>query len=308
MVKTTVIEFRAEFQAILAQLEMLAMYKDIHDLLHTLEYTCYQGCLREERNFPEDSNCLIYLDSYKLNLQNIISGVEKIIAQGRPAFDNISWHQDLIRALECLDEAIEKEEKKPLEAANWFMKRILGIQPSHINAALVSTAKVLRLHDLVEGMRNIENIIENSELESEKRNQIQKSIKSLAQLDDNLTILVKEHDNWQKIDLQLRRIETETKNASDFSELDRFWRYFKEDVEKQYQDSQESWAISLKKESERLDQAIIDQNIPKVEQYFSSYCTRAKHQFYKIDHELKNFCGNLREVGNPLAYLLRMIE
>ena len=127
-------------------------------------------------------------------------------------------------------------------------------------------------------------------------------------LNDDLKILVKSHDNWQKIDSQLRRIETVTANTSDLFELEMSWSYLKAEVEEQCQNSPNNWTISLEKESKRLDKAIADQNSSKVKQYFSSYRNRASQGFYKIDRELRNFCGNLREVGNPLAYLLRMLE
>ena len=307
-VKTAVIKFRTEFQAISAHVEMLATYKDLHDLLHHLEFKCYQGILREARHFPDDDTCLSILESYGQNLQDIIADVEGIIAQKNSASVGITWHQDLNQAFHFLQTALEEEDKSQLKKASWFINRIIASQPSQINAALVSTAKVLRLPALVERMSEIWKIIENSVLESAKLDQFQESVISLAKLDDDLKILVKSHDNWQRIDSQLRRIETVIKSTEDLFELEMSWEGLKAEVAEQCQDSQESWTISLQKEAARLDEAIAAQNTSKVRQYFSSYRNRASQGFYKIDLELRNFCGNLREVGNPLAYLLRMLE
>ncbi len=307
-VKTAVIKFRTEFQAISDQVEMLATYKDLHDLLHHLEFKCYQGILREARHFPDDYTCLSILESYGQNLQDIIADVEGIIAQQNPASVGIIWHQDLNQAFHFLKTALEEEDKSQLKKASWFINQIIASQPSQINAALVSTAKILRLPALVEGMKGIWKIIENSELELAKLDQFQESVISLDKLDDDLKILVKSHDNWQRIDSQLRRIETVIKSTEDLFELEMSWEGLKAEVAEQCQDSQGSWAISLQKEAARLDEAIAAQNTSKVRQYFSSYRNRASQGFYKIDLELRNFCGNLREVGNPLAYLLRMLE
>ena len=307
-VKTAVIKFRTEFQAISEQVEMLATYKDLHDLLHRLEFKCYQGILREARHFPDDYTCLSILESYGQNLQDIIADVEGIIAQKNPAAEGITWHQELKQAYDFLETALEEEDKNQLKKAIWFINRIIASQPSQINTALVSTAKVLRLPTLVEGMKDIWKIIEDSELKPAKLDQFQESVISLTKLDDDLKILLTTHDNWQKIDSQLRRIETVTANSSDLFELEMSWQDLNAEVAEKCQDSQESWANSLLKEAKRLDEALNAQNTSKVKQYFSSYRNRAGQGFYKIDQELRTFCGNLRDVGNPLAYLLRMLE
>ncbi len=307
-VKTAVIKFRTEFQAISDQVEMLATYKDLHDLLHHLEFKCYQNILREARHFPDDYTCLSILESYGQNLEDIIADVEGIITQNNPASEGITWHQDLRQACDFLQTALEEEEKSQLKKAIWVINRIIASKPSQINTALVSTAKILRLPALVKRMKNIWQIIENSALEPTKLDQFQESVISLAKLDDDLKILVTTHDNWQKIDSQLRRIEIVTANSSDLFELEMSWQGLNAEVTAQCENSKESWAISLQKEAVRLDRALTAQNTSKVKHYFSSYRNRAGQGFYKIDQELQTFCGNLREVGSPLAYLLRMLE
>ncbi|MEM9276225.1 MAG: hypothetical protein AAGA80_25200 [Cyanobacteria bacterium P01_F01_bin.143] len=306
-VKTAVIKFRAEFQAISDQVEMLATYKDLHDLLHNLEFKCYQGILREARHFPDDYTCLSILESYGQNLEDIIADVEGIMTQNNPASEGITWHKDLRQACGFLQTALEEEDKSQLKKAIWFINRIIASQPSQVNTALVSTAKVLLLPTLVEGMKSIWNIVAKSELEPAQLDQFQESVISLTKLDDDLKLLVTTHDSWQKIDSQLRYIETITANSSDLFELEMSWPGLNAEVIAQCQNSQENWAISLQKEATRLDEALNGQNTSKVKQYFGSYRNRASQGFYKIDQELRTFCGNLRDVGNPLAYLLRML-
>ena len=307
-IKNAVIKFRTEFQAISDEVEIISTYKDLHDILHNLEFNCYQGIQREEKIFPDDYTSISILESYGQNLQDIVADVEGIIAQKNSASEGITWHQDLNQGLDFLQIALEKEDKSQLKKAIWYINRVIAGEPSQINRALVSTAKVLRLPTLVEAMSSILDMIVDSQLESPKINQFQDSVSSLSKLNDSLKFLVTTHDHWQRIDSQLRRIETVIANTSDLFELEMSWQDLKAEVGEQCQDSQESWAISLKKEAARLDKAIAAQNSPKVKQYFSSYRNRASQGFLKINQELRNFCGNLREVGNPLAYLLRMIE
>ncbi|MDJ0714806.1 MAG: CHAT domain-containing protein [Prochloraceae cyanobacterium] len=305
--KNAVIKFKTEFQAILDEVEIISTYKDLHDLLHILEFRCYKSILSEARHFPDDYE-ICNLELYGQELQDIIADVEGIVVQKNPAAEGITWHQNLDRALEFLYNALEKEDKSQLKKAIWFINRVIASEPSQINRALVSTAKVLRLPTLVDAMSSILALIVDSQLEPAKINQFQDSVSSLSKLNDSLKFLVTTHDRWQRIDSQLRRIETVMANTSDLFELEMSWSDLNGEVAEQCQDSQESWAISLQKEAERLDEAIAAQNTPKVRRYFSSYRNRASQGFYKINQELRNFCGNLREVGNPLAYLLRMME
>ena len=173
---------------------------------------------------------------------------------------------------------------------------------------LASTAKVLRLPILIEAMSNILNTIEDSQLETTKINQFQDSVTSLSELNESLKLLITTHDNWQRIDIELRRIENVNEYTSDLLELEMSWQDLRVEVEKQYQDIQESWAIDLEKEAARLDEAISAQNTPKINRYFSKYCNLARKHFFKVDKKLYDFCGNLREVGKPLAFLLEMME
>ncbi|MGB5636452.1 MAG: hypothetical protein WBM86_27240, partial [Waterburya sp.] len=307
LIKAALIQSKIEFADISEQLEMLITYKDLHDLLHKLEFNCYKEISQEVRHFPEDCSSISMLESYGQNLQDIIDDVKGIIAQKNSASEGITWHQDLDQALTFLDDAIEKKDKNRLKKVIWFMNRIIASQPSKINTALVTTAKVLPLRTLVKIMSDIGKIIENQELEAEKRNQFQDGITFLTKLDNDLKILVKSHDNWQTIDFQLRRIETLTANTSDLFELEMAWPNLKVQVQEQYQHSQESWAISLTKESERLDKLIAAQNSSKIKQYFSKYHNLASRRFYKVDYELRKFCENLREIRKQLTYLLSKI-
>jgi hypothetical protein len=245
---------------------------------------------------------------YGQDLQHIIAEVEEIILLKNPASEGITWHQDLNQALDFLKIALDREDKSQLKKAIYFINRVIATEPSPINRALVSTAKVLRLHTLVEVMSSILDMIVNSQLESPKINQFQDSVSSLSTLNDSLKILVTTHDNWQRIDSQVRLIETSMANTSDLFELEMSWPILKEEVEEQYQDSQESWVIALKKDAQLLDEAITAQNTSKVKRYFSSYRHRTSERFYKIDRNLRKFCGKLREVGKTLVYLLRMLE
>ena len=130
LVKDAVNGFKVEFQVISDQVKILSTYKDLHDIVHNLEFKCYQGILREARNFPEDYTCISILESYGQNLQDIIADVEEIVVRKNPAAEGIIWHQDLDLALKFLDNALEREDKSQLKKAIWYINRVIAREPA----------------------------------------------------------------------------------------------------------------------------------------------------------------------------------
>lgn len=143
------------------------------------------------------------------------------------------------------------------------------------------------------------------ELDPEKTSQFKDGVEALANLERSLTVLVRTHNDWQELDLELRRIEANLEQ--DIFELEMSWLDLKAMAESLCNSSIDEWALSFKKDSENLDSAIAAQNPAKVKRYFRSYRRRAGDRFYRVDVELKRLCGNLRIVGEPLASVLRMI-
>ena len=55
-VQTAVIVFQSNFQAAHQQVDILADYKDVHDLLHRLQFHCYSGVVQAAPRFPGDED------------------------------------------------------------------------------------------------------------------------------------------------------------------------------------------------------------------------------------------------------------
>jgi hypothetical protein len=120
-----------------------------------------------------------------------------------------------------------------------------------------------------------------------------------------LLSLVNEHDQWQAVDLELRRIEAILEH--DMSELEMSWPGLKRMTEPLYSVSTATWAVSLKTDGDCLEQAITIQAFSKIREHFRRYRRQADERFYRIDVDLKRLCGELRKVDEPLAFVLRMI-
>lgn len=305
-VRAAVFAFRTDFQAVCEQIDVLVNYKDLHDLLHTLEFQCYGGIVQEAKRFPDDETALDILMDHKLTLQQIVTDIQEIALRGTLAKNELLWLKDLVQATEELHSGIENLDTRQIKRAVWLINRVLAIQPSRINTSLNIAARVLRLPALVKALTCVRDNLAHCELDPDKASQFKDGVEALASLEYSLTILVHSHNDWQELDLALRRIEANIEQ--DIFELELSWLDLKAMAESLYSSSTDEWALMFQQDSENLDSAIASKNPVKVKRYFRSYRRRAGDRFFRVDMDLKRLCGNLRIVGEPLVSVLRLIE
>jgi hypothetical protein len=182
---------------------------------------------------------------------------------------------------------------------------VLTVQPSQINARLNSTARTLRLPSLVQALGSIRDLLSLPHLDPEKVHQFELGVAALSDLNKTLVALVSSYDQWQAIDLELRRIETTL--DQDPTELELSWPDLKEMVEPLCADPTAPWAAALLADGAKLEAAIAAGDSSKLKQSFRRYRRQAGDRFYRVDVELKRTCDDLRKIVEPLASVLRMI-
>jgi hypothetical protein len=183
---------------------------------------------------------------------------------------------------------------------------VLATQPSRINTLLNDAARALRLPALSSALARICDHLTSLELDPDKVAAFRSGVEALGALDRALSGLVEDHDGWQALEVELRRIEASL--DQDLTELEMSWSDVKPKAELLYIACPDEWAGALKRESDALDEALSGNNPSKVRRCFRSYQRRAADRFYRVDLELKALCDNLRQIGSPLASVLRMIE
>jgi hypothetical protein len=303
-VRAAVLTFQTDFQATSDQIHVLADYKRLHDLLHTLQFHCYSPIVQEAKKFPEDETARDNLNDHQLTLQRVVDDLRDIVSRASFPTDETSWINNLQQAQTEMCEAIESNDAKLLMKATWRVNRVLAIQPSQINTRLNDAARGLRLAALVDGMKIVHENLARLDVDRAKMNQFEIGVTALAGLSQSLGKLVHDHDSWQALDCELRRIEANLEK--DMGELEWAWPEFKTKTVLLYGSSLEDWAKSLKADGEKLDAAIVVQDRARVKQHFRSYYRRAADRFYRVDMSLKGVCEDFRKVGEPLASVLRM--
>ncbi len=311
--RTAVITFRHDFEAVVGQVELLSDYKNIHDLLHSLEYQCLSGLHRATRYFPDDEEALFDLEDNQQILNEIIFTASEI--SQRPTFtnDGLSWLPELERARDTLSQAIDSADPAQLKRAIWLIDRIIAIQPSQVNTRLNTVARSLRLQALTQAMTSIYETLGLLKMDREKLDQFANGAMALSRLRGHLEALITAHDDWQAVMLELNRVNRVI--AQDLFELEMSWPDIKMMLEELLptsdddEDTAVSWVPDFIKDINRLDEEVRKADNPaRIRRSFSRLDSQAGKRFYLIDIDLRRLCEDLRRVGNPLATILKIIE
>jgi hypothetical protein len=305
-VQTAVIVFQSNFQAAHQQVDTLADYKDVHDLLHRLQYHCYNGVVQAAARFPGDDLTLDNLTDYQLTLEGIVRELNEVAARSAELKQETAWIAEIKQASTDLRDAILTLDPSLLKRVIWRLNRVLAIQPSRINALLNQQARALRLPSLLSTLSEVSASLAALNLDADRVSQFQDGVAALSQLGDHLTTLVDLHDHWQAVELELRRIEALL--DQDPVELEMSWPDLKARVEPLCSDANEEWAVALRKDADALTGLLSEKNPVMIRRAFRSFRRRASDRFFRVDVDLKGVCGELRSVGEPLASILEMIK
>jgi hypothetical protein len=141
------------------------------------------------------------------------------------------------------------------------------------------------------------------QLDDRKTEQFHQGLASLKRLAEELDNLLKEHDSWQIVDGEIRRIES--LSVRDFEELNLSWNDLKGLVMPLIENIDESWAQNAQGACSELDDALAGDNPRSIRRAFKSFRREADGRFDKVDIDLKTRCGGLRQIGEPLNAIIR---
>lgn len=304
-VREAVGDFQSDFEAAATQIEVLAFYKDMHDLLHTLQFQCYRGITQEAKRFPEDATSREILADHEITFDGLVRQLDDVAARGIAQEAELLWIRDLRESHAEFQKAIQSDAVKSLTRAIWLMDRVLAVQPSQINTRLNAAARALRLGAIVEALAELLDRFTRGGLDPARAATFRDSIKSLEALQKSLTALVVEHDRWQALDLDLRRIHQNLK--IDALELELSWERVHIMIVPLC-GADEPWAKALTTTCDQVAQSLAAADAAKQRMAFQRLYAQAAERFYRVDTTLKRMCESLRAIGDPLNTLLGLIK
>jgi len=297
--------FSIHFQVARRQIGLLTSYKDLHDFVHQVPARFFAPIATEAKRFPEDESARTNLSRHSDDLQGAVDSLDNLVRGG--TFDGDEPKQvrlELTAAQTDLEAALATASAEELSQALWHLKRIPRLL-TPINLRLNNAAKAVNLQALVATLETVCSKVRTLGLRSEQVEVYEDRAKVLARLNLSLNPLVADHNRWQSVEEELRRIEGDLDRSLD--ELESSWPGLKSQIEPLCGSRADDWALKLASYGEQLDTTLKTHDPVKVRDLFGRYRDRAGRRFFNVDVDLKRECHDLRDVGMQLDMVGRFL-
>ncbi len=325
-VRSAVTAFHADFEAAREQIALMSAYKKLHDQFQELESlynTIHCFIYRSGRLAPSTQLPWPGLDQSLPDFQSCINDLLSAAKQKHLLADAIWWSQRLDRVRIDLELAVETHDSQLLKRATYNLRDVLNRQLSQINDRLVSAARSLRYVALKQKLVDLHTALTHLSLNANGQYQVAifaEGIASLDQFGAQLIRSLENHNDFQEIDNQLRRVEGVIEH--DIGEIGVAWPDLRLISSKVCSGNSANWVPSLNRLSAELD-AYLEQQLnmlsrdldlalkrqlrKRIVDTFRRYRSQASRSFNQVDRGLLALCTELDRIGESLAAVLRMI-
>ena len=303
-VQEAVNKFRHDFQMVYEHIDVVKDYKELHDLLQDIEQTCYFPILQAASGYPQSDSTLDFLQGYADAMQMTIDRLQEVANNGNVAPERLQWMKYINRAHASLGDAIAIPKQGSLGDVIGYLERVLTYL-SVINDCLNQAAQDLALQRLVIAVQTISGQLSAIEiLESEKVTRFRVGVETLAELAQQFTARVDEHNRWQAIDLELQITERDVEKK-DMNKLRLFWPDLQAMVAPMCNQAN-PWSETLARYANEVDKALAapESKPEEIQKCFRRYRRHALNRFRQVNDTLRKVCGELSKVRDPLNDIL----
>lgn len=303
-VREALLEYRVRIENIVGRIERVIAFKAVHDHLHNIQLRCYDRIVSEVPRLADDDAVADSLDAYAYDLLTTVEELRKLDENPIFTSSRLTWINTLQRAYETLAAAVQARDTVKVRQAASLIDRVLATEPARIDARLFESAEALELAAVSDAVAFVCERGASGGMDADKLAPLHEARDVLEQLDENLATLVRSHNLWQEVDVVIRRIDTNL--ATDTFELTDAWPELRRNVETLSATSAE-WAKRLREDERSVDAAITANDQAAMIRAFRRFRLKAAMRFFQLDRDLKTQCGELGEVGKPLAHIVEAL-
>jgi hypothetical protein len=295
--------FRALFSTTPGQISMLGGYKELHDVLQDLEAP-FNAIVRDHKRLLADPEAWEDLRDPIESLQLLVENTLAIMASDllRDEFEASSRR---LAAAKAMIEAAVAGDTRKLEPAIFHIQRALRLDLSSANTRLVTTARGLRLGDVVAALRSVVNNLERRGVVTAV-DVLGRLVASADTLHAALDALVHEHDRWQAIANDLNHLVDTGRFSLDEMQLS--WPIVLGNLNALLSPSSE-WSRPIDLAARELDAVLAP--CGDARRWITCLRTlvrRSNQRFIAVDKQLLRTCEALRGVGDTLDSVLQVID
>jgi hypothetical protein len=299
-------QFRALFSGTRTQIELLGQYKALHDVLQEVEAP-FSAIVRDQKRLQAGREAWDELCDPLECLQLMLEKALKILAGERLCDEFDMTRRRLTDAAASLTAAIAGETRK-LDGAVFAIRRALGLDLSTANNRLLTTARDLRLDAVVTALRSVLASLGVGRTAGASVDELARLVGALDELHTRLEALVREHDQWQAIGNDLRHFVDGGQPGLD--EVRHSWPPVQESLAAVLASGNgDDWARVIDSAAKDLDGALGRSDDPcKCISHLRGLFRRANQRFVEVDKLLLRTCEELRQVGDTLDSVLKVID
>ena len=179
--------YNSNFKQVRNQIDNLASYKDIHDQLHHLEFSCFNLLYYEIGQFPDKSNFDV-LNSYRMIYQGIKDRVHQIVEKKPLPTDQRPLLEDLDSAGKLYIQAIDNRDLSTFRRSVEEIRHILAFYPPRFNIWLNNAASSLSLQYLQKDLEKLKGRLAQLEFDRTHISLIEIGIQGLAELSNSFKV------------------------------------------------------------------------------------------------------------------------
>jgi hypothetical protein len=294
-----ILPFRERFAQIHSQADLLGDYKDLHDQLHELKLRVYSPVRADfDSARGPDGRTLSLVGSYEKILAQILMEVEGCTARGNVPAQDTAWIEDLRKAREDLRLAVQTSDSSSVAWALDTLTPVVESEPTRINTRLDDAARnlqLLRLSPVLE-------VALDGRPPGLLNRRLTEGITALERVASALAQMVAEHTAWQKLEvkLPLARDQLERGRRRDFEHS---WPAVRNQLTTLTATRSDEWNQAVINACTRLEEAVALGDANAILSRFQDCSASVDLCFFSLDRELKEFCGELRELGAGLLAL-----
>lgn len=306
------------FEVASRQISILYAFKKVHDLLHEVEFGCYNSMRIDVRDFPEQEAAREKLSIHIFNLSKYLAHAEDIAKEAFERGERIAQiREHLNRAYEALQNADRDQDVAHYNRAIQHLRPPLSRAQSTFNLLLNQAARDLNIDTLVAAMQGVHQRIARAEVSPNTAGQFQMGVDDLATLGRDLHTRTTEHDLWQQVDDALRGVDS---HRPDFlSDLEAFWPLITSglrgvgvpgqapsppDVEATAAD----WRARIAQEMTNLEDAMTRGDLTRARRHYRNLYQQAAERLDRIDKKLLQVCEKISRVRDPLGTLVEALR
>lgn len=320
-IRAAVVASRETIRTVSKTVEILDVYKNLHDILHQMQMRRFSELRTAAVNMKADpaqaDKLRDFQDRVRLAHQFATPWPPRLAHDSMAQTIEQGWVDKIGSAGDKLRTAIEQSNTAEACMALNVVLRILETEPSRINTYIFSAAKTLPLNELVETLNRV------GAAAGSYAAVFKQAADALAAVRTDLHIRVVEHNLWQEIDDGLwamdRHFILPPENALRDFGID--WPSTKLRV-RTLADGEEgvTWAKNITHYSDRIDDEIVHieeqlappggaANIQTLTDnlycIYTDFRFEARLRFLMVDQLLKSECEGLVAIGAPLQALLK---